>query len=154
MLEVNGGPGELFRAIIKEQFERLRDSDRFWFENRQNGLFSDEEIGLIHSTTLRDIISGTTGISDKSRFPTKIPILILFWVFVFENGDPCPQPFQVNATDQKFVHIHLWDLNESPLRFRTRAVYTTDEVRSRHRSRRKRDNLHFHTDRDRLHSTE
>ncbi|KJH47788.1 animal hem peroxidase [Dictyocaulus viviparus] len=28
MLEVDNGPGDLFKAIIKDQFERLRDSDR------------------------------------------------------------------------------------------------------------------------------
>ncbi|VDM57623.1 unnamed protein product [Angiostrongylus costaricensis] len=65
MLEVNNGPGELFKAIIKDQFERLRDSDRFWFENRQNDLFTDEEIKKIHKTTLRDIIRETTEISDQ-----------------------------------------------------------------------------------------
>lgn len=37
MLESKGGPGELFTAVIKEQFLRLRDSDRFWFENEENG---------------------------------------------------------------------------------------------------------------------
>ena len=37
MLESKDGPGELFRAIIKEQFQRLRDADRFWFENTENG---------------------------------------------------------------------------------------------------------------------
>ena len=37
MLESRDGPGELFRAIIKEQFQRLRDADRFWFENTENG---------------------------------------------------------------------------------------------------------------------
>lgn len=37
MLETNGkGPGELFRAIILDQFLRLRDGDRFWFENTRN----------------------------------------------------------------------------------------------------------------------
>ncbi|PIO73714.1 heme peroxidase [Teladorsagia circumcincta] len=89
MLEVDNGPGDLFKAIIKDQFERLRDSDRFWFENKQNGLFTDEEIKQIHKITLRDIIRDTTAISDQ-------------WlqkdVFFFKDGDPCPQPFQVNVT--------------------------------------------------------
>ena len=31
------GPGPLFRKVIKDQFLRLRDGDRFWFENEQNG---------------------------------------------------------------------------------------------------------------------
>ena len=31
------GPGELFSTIIKDQFERIRDADRFWFENEENG---------------------------------------------------------------------------------------------------------------------
>ena len=31
------GPGELFRNVIFDQFLRIRDSDRFWYENfRQN----------------------------------------------------------------------------------------------------------------------
>lgn len=37
MLESDGKPGELFQTVIKEQFIRLRDSDRFWFENENNG---------------------------------------------------------------------------------------------------------------------
>ena len=27
------GPGQLFRTIIKNQLTRVRDGDRFWFEN-------------------------------------------------------------------------------------------------------------------------
>lgn len=30
------GPGELFRTIIIDQFTRIRDGDRFWFENTEN----------------------------------------------------------------------------------------------------------------------
>ena len=38
MMETTGaGPGELFTVIIKDQFQRLRDADRFWFENVDNG---------------------------------------------------------------------------------------------------------------------
>lgn len=37
MLESYGKPGELFREVIKEQFARLREADRFWFENEENG---------------------------------------------------------------------------------------------------------------------
>lgn len=37
MLESYGRPGELFRTVIVDQFVRIRDSDRFWFENVDNG---------------------------------------------------------------------------------------------------------------------
>ena len=37
MLESDGSPGELFTAVIKDQFQRIRDADRFWFENEHNG---------------------------------------------------------------------------------------------------------------------
>ena len=31
------GPGDLFAAIILDQFKRIRDGDRFWFESTDNG---------------------------------------------------------------------------------------------------------------------
>jgi len=34
------GPGELFRTIIEDQFTRIRDADRFWYENEKNGYVS------------------------------------------------------------------------------------------------------------------
>jgi len=37
MLESDGKPGELFTTVIKDQFRRIRDADRFWFENEDNG---------------------------------------------------------------------------------------------------------------------
>lgn len=37
MLESNGGVGELFKTVVLEQFQRIRDADRFWFENESNG---------------------------------------------------------------------------------------------------------------------
>ena len=58
------GPGELFKEIIKDQFTRIRDGDRFWFENKLNGIFTEEEVQMIHGITLRDIIKATTDIDE------------------------------------------------------------------------------------------
>ncbi|XP_058012575.1 dual oxidase 2 [Ahaetulla prasina] len=75
----------LFRAILEDQFVRLRDGDRFWFENSKNGLFTSEEIVAIKKTTLHDVLAAvlyTENIQKK--------------VFVWNNGDPCPQPRQMD----------------------------------------------------------
>lgn len=37
LLESHGVPGPLFSNIILDQFVRLRDGDRYWFENTRNG---------------------------------------------------------------------------------------------------------------------
>lgn len=37
LLESHGNPGPLFSAIVLDQFVRLRDGDRYWFENTKNG---------------------------------------------------------------------------------------------------------------------
>jgi len=50
---VEGGMiGSLFSAILVDQFERIRDGDRFWYENR----FSGEALEQIESVSLADII--------------------------------------------------------------------------------------------------
>lgn len=36
ILETIDGPGELFRAVISDQFQRIRDGDRFWYKNLNN----------------------------------------------------------------------------------------------------------------------
>jgi dual oxidase len=37
LLESHGDPGPLFSNIVLNQFVRLRDGDRYWFENVRNG---------------------------------------------------------------------------------------------------------------------
>ncbi|XP_036004367.1 dual oxidase 1 [Fundulus heteroclitus] len=89
LLESNDGPGPVFSAIILDQFERIRNGDRFWFENKQNGLFTDEEIQTIRSVTYRDVLIAVT-----SAEPTDLQRNVFFWM----NGDPCPQPTQLDAS--------------------------------------------------------
>uniref|UniRef100_A0A5S6QR67 NAD(P)H oxidase (H2O2-forming) n=1 Tax=Trichuris muris TaxID=70415 RepID=A0A5S6QR67_TRIMR len=85
----NGRPGELFKRIIRDQFYRIRDADRFWFENTDNKMFTEEEIKEIRQIRLYDLIIQTTHIR-----PEEIQKKVFFW----HQGDPCPQPFQVNGS--------------------------------------------------------
>lgn len=84
LLESVSGPGPVFSAILLEQFERIRNGDRFWFENSQNGcaplsqtltasvatgpaerlclcrLFTEEEVQKIRSTTFHHVLVAVT----------------------------------------------------------------------------------------------
>ncbi|XP_059143765.1 dual oxidase 1-like [Physella acuta] len=82
------GPGELFTLILYDQFIRIRDGDRFWFENKDNGLFSSEEIAEIQSITLHDIIYNVTQIEDK--FLQKDVFLV--------SNDTCAEPQTFNES--------------------------------------------------------
>ena len=37
MTDVTEGVPDIFRQIILRQFARIREADRFWFENEKNG---------------------------------------------------------------------------------------------------------------------
>ena len=57
---VNGGLlGETFAAIVSDQFTRLRDGDRFWYQNAQ---FEDLWLDAIDSSRLSAIIMRNTSI--------------------------------------------------------------------------------------------
>jgi ABC-type multidrug transport system fused ATPase/permease subunit len=53
--------GGLFHAIVKDQFERLRDCDRFWYER----VYSGAELEEIRSTTLADVIRRNTRVGSE-----------------------------------------------------------------------------------------
>ncbi|CAB4055922.1 DUOX [Lepeophtheirus salmonis] len=97
MLESSYGPGPLFKAIIKEQFERLRDSDRFWFENTENKFFTTKEIEEIRQIKLSDVILNATSIT-----PDQIQKNVFFW----KDKDPCPQPEQLSPSKLSPCHVH------------------------------------------------
>uniref|UniRef100_A0A9L0SQG9 Dual oxidase 1 n=1 Tax=Equus caballus TaxID=9796 RepID=A0A9L0SQG9_HORSE len=88
LLESHGDPGPLFSAIVLDQFVRLRDGDRYWFENTRNGLFSEEEIVEIRNTSLRDVLVAVTNMNPSALQPN---------VFFWHAGDPCPQPRQLST---------------------------------------------------------
>ncbi|XP_040602121.1 dual oxidase 1 isoform X2 [Mesocricetus auratus] len=88
LLESHGDPGPLFSTIVLDQFVRLRDGDRYWFENNRNGLFSKEEIAEIRNTSLRDILVAVTKVDPRALQPN-----VFFWL----AGDPCPQPSQLST---------------------------------------------------------
>ncbi|XP_049754034.1 dual oxidase 2 [Elephas maximus indicus] len=90
LLESHGDPGPLFSTIVLNQFVRLRDGDRYWFENTRNGLFSTEEIAEIRNTTLRDVLVAVTNVDPGALQPN---------VFVWNEGAPCRQPRQLTTTD-------------------------------------------------------
>ncbi|XP_078388337.1 dual oxidase 2-like [Cetorhinus maximus] len=90
LLESNGTPGDLFTEIMIEQFQRIRDGDRYWFENQQNGLFTPEEINSIQKMTFYDVL--VKALSTNSNEIQKD-------VFIWKAGDPCPQPKQLTVDD-------------------------------------------------------
>lgn len=55
--------GETFHRILKDQFQRLRDGDRYWYEN----IFTGEDLRALKKTTLAHIIRRNTLIRDEMQ---------------------------------------------------------------------------------------
>lgn len=47
-------------AVLRDQFKRLRDGDRFWY---QNLMFAPQEVAALQSTRLSDILQRNTGVT-------------------------------------------------------------------------------------------
>ncbi|XP_076296274.1 dual oxidase 1-like isoform X2 [Lasioglossum baleicum] len=75
ILETVNGPGELFQAIIIDQFQRIRAGDRFWYKNINNNLFAEDEIKRLESLSFYDILISVTGMdhNDIPRNPFRVP---------------------------------------------------------------------------------
>ncbi len=57
--------GETLQAVIGEQFRRLRDGDRFWFENDPFFVANTDLLDEVRDTTLADIIRRNTSVEDE-----------------------------------------------------------------------------------------
>ncbi|XP_045615867.2 dual oxidase 2 [Procambarus clarkii] len=62
LLETRNGPGQLFSRVILDQFRRIREGDRFWFENLNNNLFTDEERKRIKQVNVIDVLLSVTNL--------------------------------------------------------------------------------------------
>ena len=61
-----GMVGETFATILKDQFERVRDGDRYWYQNRD---LDSMQLMMIENTSLSDIIMRNTDMyMDHSAF--------------------------------------------------------------------------------------
>lgn len=75
--------GPTSRAIIADQFTRLRDGDRFWYQN----LFRGRDLQALENTTLADIISANTASTNLQRQVFFFRPEISGVAFVDRNGD-------------------------------------------------------------------
>ena len=73
--------GDTFTLIMKDQFERLRDGDRFWYQNK----FSENKVTELNSLKLSDIIKRNTNIQNIQDD-------------VMKAREPDPQPQVVNTS--------------------------------------------------------
>jgi peroxidase len=55
--------GELIQTIVADQFTRLRDGDRYWYEN----IFSGRQLRSIENTSLADVIARNTSIDNLQQ---------------------------------------------------------------------------------------
>ena len=129
--------GETFRTILADQFRRLRDGDRYWYEGDPYFLANPGLLAELRATTLADVIRRNTPIGDE--IPDRIfggsppaaataepdesaddclsgPIAVGFSLVVYEGGsverlEACARSLHVTALwvldDGEFVPLFL-----------------------------------------------
>jgi peroxidase len=75
--------GETIRAIVADQFERLRDGDRFWYERN----FTREQVQVIRETSLSDIIRRNTTVTSLQENVFFLKSVVEGQVYVDRNGN-------------------------------------------------------------------
>ena len=81
--QLGSSMGELFSTIIIDQFENLRDADRFWYQNDDFFLSHTELLSEIDNMSLGDIIELNTDIRSlqKDVFFVSVPQPPILWLF-------------------------------------------------------------------------
>lgn len=69
IMETDDGPGEFFTTVIIDQFNRIRNGDRFWFENSK--MFDNQMTGKLKQLRLYDIIMAVTKL-DYNDIPQNV----------------------------------------------------------------------------------
>jgi hypothetical protein len=75
--------GQLIRAVLTDQFERLRDGDRLWYQN----VFSGEELAQLESTTLSEVIQRNTTVTNIQDNAFFLYSQVKGEVYLDSNGD-------------------------------------------------------------------
>ncbi|MGD9633233.1 MAG: peroxidase family protein [Pirellulales bacterium] len=75
--------GETISAVVADQFERLRDGDRFWYQK----IFSGRQLQAIESTSLADIIRRNSSITNLQENVFFLDSEIRGQVFVDVNAN-------------------------------------------------------------------
>jgi peroxidase len=78
-----GSMGELGTKIVADQFERLRDGDRFWYER----VFSGKTLAGLEQTTLADVIERNTTINNLQSNVFFMNAQVTGQVFADTNGN-------------------------------------------------------------------
>ncbi|KMQ98401.1 dual oxidase 2 [Lasius niger] len=125
ILETGDGPGPLFQNIISDQFQRIRDGDRFWYKNFDNKLFTYEEIRRLEQLSFYDVLMCVTKMdwndipSNPFRVPTKSVIaLIVFKIQLKNKGSMRETVKKVDHSDNiDIIHIaNEWQEPKAALR--------------------------------------
>ncbi len=98
-----GSVGPTFARIIADQFSRLRDGDRFWYQR----VFTGAERTMLEHTTLADVIRRNTTVSNLQDSVFFFKTSITGRVFVDNNGDGVLNPRELGLSGRAVQLLSL-----------------------------------------------
>eukprot|EP00808_Paulinella_micropora_P013069 g2897.t1 len=91
-----GSVGPLFAHVIRDQYQRARDGDPFYFQNGQLAGLTSEEIDRVLGTKLAHVILRNTELSNLSCS-----------AFYKMPGNDCGQRLQLQEEESGFFTVHI-----------------------------------------------